>query len=253
VANDRLQPIGFSEIIRAPSLMLIVGTYSFLSLHSASFDQLLPLLGNSSIEHGGLGLPCSFISLVALFSSICAGIVIYKFFEKAVRRLGLLQFFRLCCLVFPVIYIATPLLSKPAQGSQAGVIIASATSIFAKTLVTGGAQTLVLVLVTNASPDPYSLATIIGFMQSATVFRSLAVAGTGVAFSLSDALSIQATNYGLWGTMAATSIGGAVLAYFVCDHPTVRDYSSILRWEVCYDSVDDLGLVNEKDPEALTS
>ncbi|KAA8908337.1 major facilitator superfamily domain-containing protein [Sphaerosporella brunnea] len=251
LANDRLQPIGFSEIVRAPSLMLIVGSYSFLSLHSASFDQLLPLLGNSSIEHGGLGLPCSFISLVVLFSSICAGVVISKYFEKWVRRLGLLQLLRLCCWVFPIIYIATPLLSKPAQGSQEGVIVASATSIFAKTLVTGVAQTLVLVLVTNASPDAYSLATIMGFMQSASVLRSLAVAGTGVAFSLSSELSIQATNYGLWGTMTAMSLGGAAIAYFVCDHPTVRDYSSLLRWEVCYDSVEDLEPINEKDPEEL--
>jgi len=229
--------------------MLIVASYSFLSLHSASFDQLLPLLGNSSIKHGGLGLPCAFISLVVLFSSIAAGVVILKFFEKSVQRLGLLQLFRLCSWVFPVIYIVTPLLSKPAQGSQAGIIIASATSVFAKTLVTEFAQTLVLVLVTSASPDSYSLATIMGFMQCASVFRSLAVAGTGVAFSLSDELSIQTTNYGLWGTMAAMSLGGAAVAYFVRDHPTVRDYRDILKWEVCYDSSEDLGYVSEKASE----
>jgi len=248
-SNDSVQPIGLSEIVRAPSLMLIVASYSLLSLHSASFDQLLPLLGNSSIKHGGLGLPCSFISLVVLFSSIAAGVVILKYFEKSVRRLGLLQLFRLCCWVFPVIYIATPLLSKPAQGSQAGIIISSATSIFAKTLVTKFAQTLVLVLVTSASPDPYSLATIMGFMQCASVFRSLAVAGTGVAFSLSDELSTPTTNYGLWGAMAAMSLGGAVVAYFVRDHPTVRDYRDILKWEVCYDSSEDLGYMSEKELE----
>jgi len=243
---DNLKPIGFSDIIRTPSLMIILASYSFLSLHSASFDQLLPLLGNSPTEHGGLGLPCSFVSLVALFASFSAGLVIYHFFGRSVRRLGLLQLYRLCCWAFPVIYVATPLLSKVAQGYYSGIIIASVTSIFVKTLVTGFAKTLVAILVTNASPDPYSLATIMGFMQCASVFRSLAVAGTGVAVFLSDEVSIQTTNYGLWSTMAAVSLAGAAIAYFVCGHPTVRDYQSSLKWEVCYDSMEDLGYVDEK-------
>ncbi|KAI5804941.1 major facilitator superfamily domain-containing protein [Geopyxis carbonaria] len=246
VANDRPEPIRISEILRAPSLMVILCSFSFLSLHSASFDQLLPLLGNSSTKHGGLGLPCSFISLVVLFASISAGVVIMKYFGRAVQCLGLLRLYRLCCWGFPAIYIATPLLSKLAQSSQAGIIASSMVSIFTKTLVTGFAQTLVIFLVTNASPDQFSLATIMGFMQCASVFRSLAVAGTGVAFSLSDDLSIQATNYGLWSTMAIMSLGGAAIAYFVRDHPTVRDYSSCLKWDVCYDSTEDLGMTDEK-------
>ena len=231
--------------------MLIVASYSFFTLHSASFDQLLPLLGNSPINRGGLGLPCSFIPLVVLFSSISAGAVILHLFNKAGSRLGLLQLFRLCCWVFPAIYILTPLLSFAAQGSRAGVITASVTSIFTKTLVTGFAQTLVLVLVTNASPDPYSLATIMGFVQCASVLRSLAVAGTGVAFALSNEPSLVVTNVGLWAAMVAMGLGGAGIAYFVCDHPTVREYQGCLKWEVCYDSTEDLGMLAEKGLEAL--
>lgn len=244
---DRLEPMRLSELIRAPSLMVLLGSFSFLSLHSASFDQLLPLLGNSPSEHGGLGLPCSFISVVVMFASISAGLVVANFFGKSVQRLGLLRLYRLCCWVFPAIYIATPLLSQLAQDSRAGVIISSTFSIFAKTLVSGFAQTLVVLLVTNASPDAYSLATIMGFMQCASVFRSLAVAGTGLAYALSDDFSIQATNYGLWSTMAVMSFGGAAVAYFVRDHPTVRDYSSCLKWEVCYDaSMDETVFGDEK-------
>lgn len=239
--------MSLSELIRAPSLMVLLGSFSFLSLHSASFDQLLPLLGNSPTSHGGLGLPCSFISIVVMFASISAGIVVATLFGKAVQRLGLLSLYRLSCWVFPAIYIATPLLSKLAQDSRAGVIFASTFSIFTKTLVSGFAQTLVVLLVTNASPDAFSLATIMGFMQCASVFRSIAVAVTGLAYALSDDVSIQATNYGLWATMAVLSFGGAAAAYFVRDHPTVRDYSSCLKWEVCYDaSLDETVLADEK-------
>jgi hypothetical protein len=240
--DERPEPIRFSEIMRAPSLMILLCSYSFLSLHSASFDQLLPLLGNSSTEHGGLGLPCFFLSLVVLFAGIAAGIVIYLGFAKSVHRLGLLQLYRLCCWIYPVIYIATPLLSKVAVSSEVAVWISSASSIFTKTLVTGFAQTLVTYLVTNASPDAFSLGSIMGVMQGASVFRSLALAGTGVAFSLSDDVSIEATNYILWAAMAIVSLGGAAVAYFVRDHPTVRDYSSSLKWEVCYESSEDLAI-----------
>ncbi len=98
-------------------------------------------------------------------------------------------------------------------------------------------------LVTSASPDAFSLATIMGFMHGATVLRALAVAGTGVAFTFSNDVSIQATNYGLWATMVAFSVAGAAVAYFVKDRPTVRDYEGCLKWEVCYDSMDDLLMV----------
>lgn len=240
--NDRPDPMRFSEIMKAPSLMILLCSYSFLSLHSASFDQLLPLLGNSPTEHGGLGLPCFFLSFVVLFAGIAAGTVIYLGFAKSVQRLGLLRLYRLCCWVFPLIYIATPLVSKVARSSEIAVWISSASSIFTKTLVTGFAQTLVAFLVTNASPDAYSLGSIMGFMQGATAFRSLALAGTGVAFSLSDDVSIETTNYSLWAAMTIISLGGAAIAYFVRDHPTVRDYESSLKWEVCYESTEDLSL-----------
>lgn len=222
--------------------MILLCSYSFLSLHSASFDQLLPLLGNSSTEHGGLGLPCFFLSLVVLFAGIAAGIVIYLGFAKSVQRLGLLQLYRLCCWIYPVIYIATPLLSKVSVSSEVAVWVSSASSIFTKTLVTGFAQTLVTYLVTNASPDAFSLGSIMGVMQGASVFRSLALAGTGAAFSLSDDVSIETTNYSLWAAMAIVSLGGAAVAYFVRDHPTVRDYSSSLKWEICYESSEDLAI-----------
>ncbi|TGZ80941.1 MFS general substrate transporter [Ascodesmis nigricans] len=236
----RPQPIKIAEIVRAPSLLILLLSFSLLLLHSASFDQLLPLLGNSETGHGGLGLPCSFIPLVVLFANLSAGIVIALTLDKTVESLGLIRLYQVCCWAFPALYILTPLLSGAAEGtSRMAIILSSGLSIFSKTLVTGCAQTLVLVLVTSASPDAFSLATIMGVMQSASVLRSLAVGGTGVAFYLSDDLSLRATNYGLWATMAVIGFGGAAVAHFVRDHPTVRDYSSSLKWEVCYESTEE--------------
>lgn len=232
-----LQPIEFSAIFRAPSLMIILGAYSLLTLHSATFDQLLPLLGNAPTDTAGLGLPCSFTPLIVLLASTAASGVVYKSFPAAVSRIGLLQLFRACCFVFPMIYVATPLLSKLARSSQGGIIAAALASVFFKTLVTGSAQTLVAILATNASPDPYSLATIMGFVQCASGVRSLAVAGTAVAYAVGSGVSVWATNVGLWGTMTGVGAVGAAVAWFVRDHPAVSDYCGSLKWEVCYDSV----------------
>ncbi|KAI5782020.1 major facilitator superfamily domain-containing protein [Pyronema domesticum] len=211
--NDKLAPIALSEILRSRSLMIILAAYSLFSLHSASFDQLLPLLGNSPTKLGGLGLPCSFISLVVFFASL--------------RRPGLLPSFRAACWVLPAIYFLTPLLSKLARESQPAIIASSVFSIFAKTLVTGAVKTLVLVVVTNSSPDPYSLATIMGAMELAGHVRALAVLGTGAAWWLAEDLGRGWTNYGLWATILGVSIFGAGVAHLVRDRPYVRDYEGV--------------------------
>lgn len=245
--NDTPKPITFSQAIRAPSLIILLCSFSFLSLHSASFDQLLPILGNSSVENGGLGLPCSFLALVVLGASSASAIITYIWFSRSIERLGLLNLYRVCCWAFPLIYILTPIISGASASSQTAILITSASSIFTKTLVTTFAQTLVVFLVTNASPDAFSLGSIMGLMHSASVFRGLAVAGTGVAFILGDdpssssggsSSSIQTTNYTLWVTLAIVAVAGAGLAYFVQDRPRVnRDYmAESLKWEICYES-----------------
>lgn len=239
--NDKPKPLGFSAAIRAPSLLVLLASFSFLCLHSASFDQLLPLLGNAPIENGGLGLPCAFLSLVVLIASSAAAAIVYMTFSKVVDRVGLLRFYRICCWLFPLIYVSTPVFSAVFSSSPTVIAITSAWSIFTKTLVTTFAQTLVVFLVTNASPDAFSLGSIMGLMQSASVFRGFAVAGTGISFWLTDGVpgeGVQLRNLCLWSGMAALAIAGAVLAWFVKARARVnRDWmASALKWEVCYEN-----------------
>ncbi|KAF8455656.1 major facilitator superfamily domain-containing protein [Terfezia claveryi] len=238
--NDKPKPLGFSAAIRAPSLLVLLASFSFLCLHSASFDQLLPLLGNASIENGGLGLRCSFLSLVVLGASSSAAVIVYTTFSKAVERVGLLRLYRVCCWLFPLIYVLTPILSALFRSSQTVIAISSAGSIFTKTLVTSFAQTLVVFLVTNASPDAYSLGSIMGLMHSASVFRGFAVAGTGAAWLLGgdDGEGMGVMGLLLWCGMAGVAVCGAVTAWFVKERARVnRDWmASALKWEICYEN-----------------
>ncbi|KAI5782113.1 hypothetical protein FPQ18DRAFT_397782 [Pyronema domesticum] len=253
--NDKLAPIALSEILRSRSLMIILAAYLPLLPPLRIFRPTPPPPRNSPTKLGGLGLPCSFISLVVFFASLAAGLVIWFSSPRAIKKLGLLPSFRAACWVLPAIYFLTPLLSKLARESQPAIIASSVFSIFAKTLVTGAVKTLVLVVVTNSSPDPYSLATIMGAMELAGHVRALAVLGTGAAWWLAEDLGRGWTNYGLWATILGVSIFGAGVAHLVRDRPYVRDYEGSLRWEVCYDSMtestEDLQGFNEKEIEGF--
>lgn len=238
--NDKPKSLGFSAAIRAPSLLVLLASFSFLCLHSASFDQLLPLLGNASIENGGLGLPCSFLSLVVLGASSSAAGIVYIIFGNAVERVGLLRLYRVCCWLFPLIYVLTPIFSALFKSSETVIAVSSAGSIFTKTLVTSFAQTLVVILVTNASPDSYSLGSIMGLMHSASVFRGFAVAGTGAAWLLGgdDGEGMGLMGLSLWCGMAGIAVCGAVTAWFVKERARVnRDWmANVLKWEICYEN-----------------
>lgn len=151
-----------------------------------------------------------------------------------------------------MLYIATAavVLSKLAHHTPSLVVLVAwcVISIFSKTLLHGVAQTLAIIFVTNASPDPYSLATIVGFMQCATVFKGLVVAMTaGMGASVVWDASAVAVAGAWWVAVAAVAVGGSAVAYYVVDRPRARDYGGCLKWEVCYDCSSEDGLGEGED------
>ncbi|KAI5808148.1 major facilitator superfamily domain-containing protein [Peziza echinospora] len=245
--NDKPKPLSFSHAIRAPSLIVLLTSFSFLALHSASFDQLLPILGNSSASDGGLGLPCSFLSVVVLAASITASVVVYLTFTRAINRVGLLPLYRICCWLFPLIYVLSPILSSVARSSTIAIAISATSSIFTKKIVTAFAQTLVVVLVTNASPDAYSMGSIMGLLHSAEAIRGVAVLlSAGVVGIMSSSTTTDASvrsttiaaNTLVWAVLGFGAVAGAGLAWFVKERAVVnRDWmASALKWEICYEN-----------------
>ncbi|KAI9819559.1 MAG: hypothetical protein M1827_007009 [Pycnora praestabilis] len=238
----RPDPIPIMEIIRAPSLLLLLSSFSVLSLHAATFDALLPHLGHSSTNHGGMGIDCSALGFVVLLVRCVAGLLILATVPRIVETFGLLKPYRFFSLTFPAIYVATPIFAYLAARSPVSTGISSIFAIMFKSTFTGSAQVLMALLVLNAAPDAFSSGTIVGLMQFASLFKALAVAINGASFYFSSNISVATTNFALWSSVAVISLVGATLAWFVRERPSVeQDFpAEVLNWEMCFDAGYDL-------------
>jgi hypothetical protein len=236
----RPDPISITQFLQAPSFIVLLSSFSLLSLHASTFDMILPHLGHSSTQHGGMGIPCEWLGLLVLVVRGIAATVLLFTVSRGVEKYGLLKLYRLSSVLFPALYIATPLLALLVAWSTGLVAVVSTISIFVKYALTGSASILVILLVLNAPPDVYSQGTVVGMMQVTSLFRALAVAVSGASFYFSDDFSVSTTNYALWTCLALFGIVGAALAWFVRERPSVeRDFpSEILCWETCFDAVE---------------
>jgi hypothetical protein len=246
----RPDPISIAQFLQAPSLMVLLSSFCLLSLHAATFDVLLPHLGHSSTQHGGMGISCDWLSIVVLGMRAIAGLAIFFTIPCAVEQYGLLKLYRSVSLLFPAVYIITPILALVAACSGFAPVI-SVLSILSKHLLTGGASVLVALLVLNTTPDAFSMGTAVGMMQVATLFKAFAVAVSGTSYFLSDDISVQTTNFALWTCLALFGAAGAGLAWFVRERPSVEmDFpSEVLCWQTCFDA-DAEKLALESDDEA---
>lgn len=236
----RPEPITINQFMQAPSFLVLLASFSLLSLHASTFDVVLPHLGHQSSQDGGMGIPCQWLGLTVLIVKGFAGITIKHVVPSAVEKFGLLKLYRSTSLLFPAIYIVTPLLALAAASacSTNFVAVTSAIGLLTKHILTGGATVLVALLVLNTTPDAYSAGTVVGIMQIANLFKALAVAVSGASFYLADDMSVSTTNLALWTCLMLFGSCGAALAYFVRERPSVdRDFpSEVLCWETCYDA-----------------
>ncbi|KAF1839914.1 MFS general substrate transporter [Cucurbitaria berberidis CBS 394.84] len=232
----RPEPITIAQFMQAPSLIVLLSSFCLLSLHASSFDVLLPHLGHSSTQHGGMGIPCDWLSIVVLVVRGIAAVAIFYAIPFAMEKYGVLNLYRSVSLLFPAIYVITPLLTLLVTCSGLASIV-SVFSIFSKHVLTGGASVLVALLVLNTTPDAFSAGTVVGMMQVASLFKAFAVAVSGTSYYFSDELSLQTTNLALWTCLALFGVFGAGLAWFVRERPSVeKDFpSEVLCWETCFD------------------
>lgn len=233
----RPEPITIAQFMQAPSFVVLLSSFCLLSLHASSFDVLLPHLGHSSTRHGGMGIPCDWLSIVVLAVRGIASLTICYAIPMAMEKYGLLKLYRAVSLLFPAVYVITPLLALVVTCAGFAPII-SVFSIFTKHLLAGGASVLVALLVLNTTPDAFSAGTVVGMMQVASLFKAFAVAVSGTSYYFSDDLSVQSTNFALWTCLALFGAAGAGLAWFVRERPSVEtDFpSEVLCWETCFDA-----------------
>jgi hypothetical protein len=246
------EPMKLAHFLQAPSFVVLLSSFCLLSLHAATFDVLLPHLGHSDSQQGGMGIPCDWLSIVVLIVRGMAGFIIAFAIPIAIQKYGLVKLYRSVSLMFPAIYVGAPVLALLASSCAALVPVASVLSILVKHTLTNGAVVCVALLVLNTTPDAFSAGTAVGMMQIASLFKAFAVAVSGTSYYFSDDVSMQTTNMALWTCLAMFGAVGAGLAWFVKERPSVeKDWpSEVLRWEMCFDA-DAEKKTDEEDLESL--
>jgi MFS family permease len=251
----RPEPIKIAQFLQAPSFVVLLSSFCLLSLHASTFDVLLPHLGQSNTQHGGMGISCDWLSIVVLIVRGVAGLAIFFAVPCAMEKYGLLKLYRSVSLLFPATYVITPVLVLLASYSAfvAFVPIVSVLSILVKHTLTGGATVLVALLVLNTTPDAFSAGTAVGMMQVASLFKAFAVAVSGTSYYFSNDMSVQTTNFAVWTCLALFALAGAGLAWFVRERPSVeKDFpSEVLCWEMCFDADAEKAAYSETDLESL--
>jgi hypothetical protein len=216
--------LSVSQLLTAPSVLILLASYSVLSLHSSTFEILLPHLAHTGSHQGGLGIPCAWLTSVVTIVKIVAAIRILHFVPSIVNKTGLLPVYRRISAVFPIFYIAVPLLGlavNAAGGSPMISAVFNTIAMLAKTTLAGAAQVLVLLLVLNAAPDASSTGTVIGVVSISELFKALAVGASGVSFYLSSDYSMVIVNGSLWAALAFIAILGAGVTWRLRESPRV--------------------------------
>lgn len=221
-AAPRPSSIGIAQMLTAPSIILLLASFSVLSLHSSTFEVMLPHIGHTEAHNGGMGLPCSWLQPVMLVVKVIAAIRIMHFVPFLVSRVGLIPMYQRTSLIFPALYIIIPAAALAVNATGASPIISaiiSTMATLAKTTFAGAAQTLVLLLVMSAAPDPSSTGTLVGVISISELSKALAVGLAGISYYLSDDYSMLVVNGSLWISLAIIALLGVLLARSLRETP----------------------------------
>ncbi|KAI6897813.1 hypothetical protein D0867_02373 [Hortaea werneckii] len=246
--DDAAEPvsaqIGVFQLLSAPAVLLLLASFSILSLHSSTFDILLPHLGHTDSRMGGMSIPCPLLRPVELGVKIAAALRIMTFIPGLVDQVGLLAVYRKISLVFPVLFVVVPIAGAAIHAAGASPVVSAIISgcvMLAKNILAGAAEVLVVLLVLSAAPDASSTGTVIGVISFSQIFKALAVGISGVAYYLGGDYSVFEVNILLWTTLATVAAIGAWITWKLREKPRVGGDipEECLVWQGFFDSESD--------------
>jgi len=228
--------ITITQMLLAPSVLVLLASFAILSLHSSTFDLLLPQLGHTDSHEAGMGIACDWLPLVIVIVQALAGLRVMKLVPEIVRKTGLLPIYRRISLSFPLLYTVVPLVGILTALIDVPAIVSAIISVITlsfKTVLADTAQVLMLLLVLSAAPDATSTGTVIGVVSVAQLFKALAMGITGTSYYLSDDYSVVAVNGSLWTSLIAVALVGSFLTWKLRVTPRVgADIpESCLTWQ----------------------
>lgn len=235
--------IGIDDFLQAPSFAILLASFSILSLHSSTFEVLLPHLADSPANMG-MGLPCGLLNtIITIVKAVAAASVFYAL-PKLSKPFDVLSVYRKISTAFPGIYVLIPfcaMLATVAGAPPTSWAVFSTVAVVAKELFAETAHVLAILLAFSAAPNAACAGTGIGLLGLSNLFRALAVGVSGMSYYLSDAYSVVAINATLWALLAVLAFTGACINLKLREAPLVgQDIpAELLRWSNLFDAEND--------------
>lgn len=223
-AIPRPSRISIGQMLTAPAVLILLASFSFLSLHASTFEVMLQHLGHTDSHDAGMGVPCSWLQPVLLVVKVVAALRIMHFIPYLVSRVGLLPLYRRISFVFPALYVVVPTMALAVHATGSSPVLSAVVStmaVLAKTTLAGAAHVLVLLLVMSATPDASSTGTLIGVVSISELPKALAVGLAGISYYLSYSHSMLAVNGSLWTALAIVALLGAFITKKLRETPRV--------------------------------
>lgn len=223
-ASPRPSRISIGQMLTAPAVLILLASYSFLSLHASTFEVMLQHLGHTDTHNAGMGVQCSWLQPVLLVVKVVAALRIMHSVPSLVSRVGLLPMYRKISFVFPALYVVIPTVALAVHATGTSPLlsaIVSTMALLAKTTLAGAAHVLVLLLVMSATPDASTTGTLIGVVSISELPKALAVGLAGISYYLAKDYSMLAVNGSLWAALAIIALIGAFITRKLRETPRV--------------------------------
>ncbi|RKF82578.1 putative membrane protein [Golovinomyces cichoracearum] len=183
-----------SEVFTLQSTLILI-SYTFLSMHSVTFDQLIPIFMHSPPEaapqslgifpikfSGGFGLDSSSIGILFTINGVFICIMQFLVFPPLARRFGVLNCFKLCSILFPAVYFLTPYMALVQSSSYQQFLMLITMTL--KSIANIVSFPCAIILLTNSARSLKILGTLNGFAVSITsIGRAVGPAICGPAFT----------------------------------------------------------------------
>ncbi|PVH67841.1 MFS multidrug transporter-like protein [Cadophora sp. DSE1049] len=249
-------------------VVLNIAGYSILAYHTMTFDALFPILLSTPPPKNpewklpfkfvrGYGLNPKEIAVIMFIQGIYSMFATIVLFPIIVRRLSVLDLFRLITLSYPILYLSTPyFVLFPESMRMAGVYALVVWKCTFATL----AYPSNAILLTNSAPSLLMLGTINGVAAStASLSRAFGPTVSGFLFSAGLGLGYSGL---AWWCSAIIAVVGAIISLFMTDKggrmdvdekgDKVDQEASLGDHVLDHNALDSVTVVLLQGPEALS-
>lgn len=215
-----------AEVFTRESIIYLA-VYATLSLHSTTSDQLLPIFLHRPRQDinapevqlpfkfsGGFNLASGRIGTLFTLYGLCAGVVQFLIFPPIARKYGVLNCYKFCAVLFPIVYLITPFTALIQDPILQQLVMFSI--MLLKCIAVIFAFPSSTILLTNSARSLRILGTLNGFAVSiSAVGRAVGPAMTGATFTWGIEKGYVITG---WWLLSFIAILGAIPLWSV-DEP----------------------------------